>query len=90
MDTALHHDSTDNFALQLMGTKRWSLFPPPDARFLYNACSGGFCKGQKLEHPDKPKSKAHRRSPIQSITVVNRSIDAARKKRTGQSAAYRG
>lgn len=33
--TPLHKDSTDNFALHLLGQKRWSLFPVRDAQHLY-------------------------------------------------------
>ena len=33
--TPLHRDSTDNFALQLVGCKRWTIFPPQDAPYLY-------------------------------------------------------
>ena len=33
--TPLHRDSTDNFALQLVGSKRWTIFPPQDAAYLY-------------------------------------------------------
>lgn len=33
--TPLHKDSTDNFAFQVCGTKRWILFPVRDVPFLY-------------------------------------------------------
>jgi len=33
--TPLHKDSTDNFAFQICGTKRWILFPVRDIPFLY-------------------------------------------------------
>lgn len=33
--TPLHRDSSDNFAIHLAGTKRWTIFPPHDAPFLY-------------------------------------------------------
>ena len=33
--TPLHRDSSDNFAIQLLGRKRWTIFPPQDAPYLY-------------------------------------------------------
>lgn len=33
--TPLHRDSTDNFTFQLMGRKRWVIFPPQDDPYLY-------------------------------------------------------
>ena len=33
--TPMHKDSTDNFAYQICGTKRWTLFPVRDIPFLY-------------------------------------------------------
>ncbi len=33
--TPLHKDGAKNFALHLLGRKRWILFPPRDAEFLY-------------------------------------------------------
>jgi hypothetical protein len=38
--TPLHRDSTDNFAIHLLGTKRWTIFPPQDAPYLYMTTSG--------------------------------------------------
>lgn len=33
--TPLHRDSSDNFAIQILGKKRWTIYPPQDAPFLY-------------------------------------------------------
>ena len=33
--TPLHKDSSDNFSLQIFGTKRWVLFPVRDYPYLY-------------------------------------------------------
>lgn len=43
--TPLHRDSSDNFAIQLKGRKRWTIFAPQDAPYLYmssvSASKGG-------------------------------------------------
>ena len=43
--TPLHRDSSDNFAYHLAGKKRWTIFPPHDAPYLYmtsvSASKGG-------------------------------------------------
>jgi hypothetical protein len=42
--TPLHFDPTENFLVQVRGTKRVTLFPPHDTTYLYPAV------GEKLEH----------------------------------------
>lgn len=56
--TPLHKDSSDNFSLQMFGTKRWLLFPVRDYPFLYleqpkpEAFPGFSCSQVDVRSPD--------------------------------------
>jgi len=53
--TPLHKDSTDNFAFQVCGTKRWILFPVRDIPFLYME--------RPLQHTDFATSQVEPKNP---------------------------
>ena len=36
-----------------IGTKRWTVAPPSEARVIKPKCNGGLCWGNKLEHADE-------------------------------------
>jgi hypothetical protein len=69
--TPLHKDSTDNFARQITGRKKWVIFPPQDAHFLYlkhNPASvgGDFATSdvdlRRIDHekfPDFPRARSY-------------------------------
>lgn len=51
--TVFHSDCCDNYAMMILGTKRWTVTPPHEARILTPTCQGGLCWVKRLEHPDE-------------------------------------
>lgn len=55
-----HIDSKDNFVYQLIGRKRWTIYPPTDYEYLYYTKSKGSLEWSSiLSTPGKPDMSAY-------------------------------
>ncbi|KAH9249439.1 hypothetical protein BASA81_012801 [Batrachochytrium salamandrivorans] len=69
--TVFHSDCCDNYAMMILGTKRWTVTPPHEARILTPTCQGGLCWVKRLEHPDehaKNEKEQELANRIQKVT----------------------